>query len=161
MAGKDITTRLVAAAEAGNLDVVRALLDAGANPDTPDADDNGSLEAASLEGHESVVRLLLDRGADPNWADPHEFRTPLMAAAARGHAGVIRLLVACGARVDESDDYGETALCCAASAGRVDAVRALLEAGADPCKQGEIGTPVEVAQGGPPEVAELLRAAGA
>ena len=84
-----------------------------------------------------------------------------MAAAGRGHAGIIRLLVARGARVDVGDDYGETALCCAASRGQVEAVRALLEAGADPRKWGEVGTPLECARGGPPELLEILRAAGA
>ena len=64
-------------------------------------------------------------------------------------------------RVDDGDDYGETALCCAASAGRLEAVRALLECGADPRKPGEIGAPLEVAADEVPEVAELLRAAGA
>ena len=84
MAGEDITARLVAAAEAGDLDVVRVLLDAGVDPNTPDADDHGALAESAREGHEAVVRLLLARRADPNWADRYEFRTPLMAALTEG-----------------------------------------------------------------------------
>lgn len=151
--------RLVAAAEAGELETVRALLDAGADPNALDAEQRGALSEAALEGHEVVARLLLERGANPNLADPYEFKTPLMAAADAGHASIVCLLVAHGARVDDADDYGETALCRAASRGHVAVVRALLDAGADPRKEGELGTPCAVAAGRWPEVLALLHAA--
>src|SRR5262249_53583742 len=115
VAVQDLAGQLVAGAEAGDLAAVRALLDAGADPNVPDAEDKGALRTAARAGHRAVVRLLLERGADPNWAEPHEFRTPLMAAAVHGHGDIIRMLVEGGAQVDESDDYGDTALCIAAS----------------------------------------------
>lgn len=82
-------------------------------------------------------------------------------AAVVGQLDSAGLAGASGARVNDEDDYGGTALYWAAHNGHVEAVRALLEAGADARKAGPMGTPLQVAQSGPAEVTELLRAAGA
>ena len=58
--------------------------------------------------------------------------TGLLAAAARGDAAEIVRLAAAGARVDARDAYARTALHVAAHARQRDAMRALVEAGADP-----------------------------
>lgn len=49
---------LVVSASKGHIKCVELLLDAGADPDTPDA-----LDGAVKGGHEDVVRLLLSKGA--------------------------------------------------------------------------------------------------
>ena len=56
----------------------------------------------------------------------------LFAAAARGDAGEITKLAAAGANVKTRDAYGRTPLHVAAFAGKHDAMRALVAAGADP-----------------------------
>lgn len=60
-------TALSQAAEAGHLDVVRALLDAGAWVDPHDDYDTCEtpLIAAARSGHLDIVRLLCAAGADP------------------------------------------------------------------------------------------------
>jgi len=61
---------LNAAAQKGNLEIVRLLIAAGAEVDTPEAPDDGHtpLSEASYNGHLEVVRLLLDSGASPTRA---------------------------------------------------------------------------------------------
>ena len=60
---------LYAAADLGRLDVVRLLLERGAEPTWPDADDSehgAALHAAARRGDREMVELLLEHGADPN-----------------------------------------------------------------------------------------------
>jgi ankyrin repeat protein len=60
---------LSAAAEFGHLDIVRLLLERGADPTWPDADASergAALHAAAGRGDREMVELLLEHGADPN-----------------------------------------------------------------------------------------------
>jgi glucose/arabinose dehydrogenase len=55
---------LLAAAAAGNVDLVRTILDRGVSPDTRDQAGNTALMVAAFRGRLEVVRLLLERDAD-------------------------------------------------------------------------------------------------
>src|SRR5206468_1329375 len=57
---------LVRAAEAGELEKVRQLLAAGANPNGRDAREITALLCAAMEGHTEVAAALLEGGADVN-----------------------------------------------------------------------------------------------
>jgi ankyrin repeat protein len=60
---------LSAAAEFGHVDIVKLLLDRGADPTWPDANDSergAALHAAAKRGDRPMVELLLAHGADPN-----------------------------------------------------------------------------------------------
>jgi ankyrin repeat protein len=60
---------LSAAAEFGHLEIVRLLLERGANPTWPDVHDSSrgaALHAAARAGNLEMVELLLKHGADPN-----------------------------------------------------------------------------------------------
>ena len=87
---------LVLAAEAGEAEVVDALLAAGASPGAAAADGDTALIAAARWGHRAVVARLLAAGADTE-ARNAEKMTALMAAAGRGDLESVRLLVAAGA----------------------------------------------------------------
>ena len=54
---------LVTAATHGRTDVVRVLLDAGADPNVADSNDQTALHFAAYVGHPDVVELLLERAA--------------------------------------------------------------------------------------------------
>ena len=65
----DARRPLFAAAEFGRLDIVKLLLERGADPTWPDADDSArgaALHAAARAGNREMVELLLAHGADPN-----------------------------------------------------------------------------------------------
>ena len=73
-------------------------------------------------------RQLLAKGArvnQPGWS-------PLHYAAVKGHAAIIKLLLSNGAAVNEPSPDGDTALILAVRSGNVEAVQALVSAGADP-----------------------------
>ena len=58
------------AALVGDVDVARALLDAGADAQAPGSDGRTPLHAAAFAGRLPVVELLLDAGADPQRRGP-------------------------------------------------------------------------------------------
>jgi uncharacterized protein len=65
----DARRPLTAAADFGRIEIVRLLLDRGANPTWPDVDESSrgaALHCAARAGHLAIVELLLAHGADPN-----------------------------------------------------------------------------------------------
>jgi ankyrin repeat protein len=105
----DGTTALSAAASYRNTDAVRALLDAGADPNVGDSP---LVLAAMMGGDEddpSLVQLLLKHGAKVNVIGGlHE--TALMAAAKNGAVETVRVLLDHGADPNTKTQYGTTAL---------------------------------------------------
>jgi ankyrin repeat protein len=95
---------------------------------------------AVQRGKVDEVRVYLDKGTDPNVRDRHG-NTPLHGA--KGSPEIIRLLVEHGADINAQTRYGSTALGEAARCGSMDALRTLLELGADP----NLGAPVLEALG--------------
>jgi ankyrin repeat protein len=127
-------TPLTAAAERGRVEVVRYLLDEGAEANLPSPLGGSALEVACRTGHLKIASLLLAHGADAAARDD-ERRTPLMFASAYGHPKIVALLLAHGCGdIDRphSRSNEETALHHASYYGRPGALRALLGAGADP-----------------------------
>lgn len=86
-------------------DMVKALLDRGADPQQQDGRGNAPLYYAAGAGTLAVVELLVDRyGADvnrqsidPETGEPQHFRTPVSAAAEGGQLQIIRFLESRGA----------------------------------------------------------------
>ncbi len=122
---------LYLAAENGDVDKVKSLLE---NVETPDQRDDCKwtpLMRAAQNGHLDVSRLLIDAGADVNARDKGGYSV-LMVASGADNADILKLLTRKGARINEQDDgLGWTALIWSAKEGRYSNVAALLEAGAD------------------------------
>jgi ankyrin repeat protein len=134
----DGSTPLLWAAHRGNLEIARALVAAKASVDA--ANDYGvtPLLQASRTGDAAMVELLLRAGANPSKAHP-EGETPLLAASRTGSVPTVRLLLARGVDVNAAEGFQRTTpLMWAAAEGHRDVVDLLLEAGADPNKQGHI-----------------------
>ena len=74
------------------MEVVRVLLDRGADINQARNDGQPPLFIASFNGRVDVVRVLVERGADINQA-ANDGVTPLMAARLNNHPEVVRLLV--------------------------------------------------------------------
>ena len=101
-------TPLMYAAANGHVEVLRVLLEGGANADRSNADRRTALHFAAWNGELEVCRLLLDKGAkvDPvdEWRD-----TPLHDATLTGRLSVVKLLVERGAHVGVRKNDGQTA----------------------------------------------------
>lgn len=134
---------LVAAVEQGNVDMVRLLLRHGADPNTGRGWDTALHAAVSRMSPQWMIRLLLEHGADPN-IEGYENVTPLLpAAGCRGSYDAVKALVAAGADVHHRCDDGDNALMWAAYQRHwthpENPLEALLDAGADPNANNEIG----------------------
>jgi ankyrin repeat protein len=144
--GKSARTAIQAAAEVGNLDVIKELLLRRANINAPAAMKMGrtALQAAcsSEEPNLELIRLLLDHGAEVN-ADAGIYGglTALQGAAIRGHIKIALLLIDHGAHVNAEPalSEGRMALDGAAEHGRLDMAKLLLNAGAKSEKEGNSG----------------------
>ena len=99
------------------------------------ANDESALMLAALKGYFPACAELITRDADVNktgW-------TPLHYAATGGHLKVVQLLLENHAYIDAASPNGSTPLMMAAMYGTVDAVKALLDAGADPLLKNGLG----------------------
>ncbi|XP_032521667.2 transient receptor potential channel pyrexia isoform X2 [Danaus plexippus] len=112
-------------------EVVSALLEAGACPDTPQVFTETPLHVAASLGSASCMKLLLDAGADVRAALGPGRATALHLAAVDGHAECASLLLEHGARIDCPNSRGQTSLHLAALAQSVEVVELLVAKRAD------------------------------
>lgn len=123
-------------------DSVRTLLDSGVSVNRTDPSDGRTLlSTAAHAGLVDITALLLCRGADPSLSD-HQGQTALTLTARQGHIGVLQILMewvqekgcdvpAVRALLEHVDSEGWTALRSAAWGGHKEAVKILLESGAE------------------------------
>ncbi|KAK5083040.1 hypothetical protein LTR05_006922 [Lithohypha guttulata] len=123
-------TAVHAAAYYGHDNIVRILLDAGANPANHNSFHGSALDLAAFRGRESIVRMLLAPGASVNPKGGSRY-TALTAACSHGHLEIVSLLLAAGADVHALDRTGRSALVIAVRAGHKELVKMLLNAGAN------------------------------
>ena len=84
----------------GNVDIARALLAAGANPNLVMGAGEPIIMTAARTGNVPLLKALLDGGADANARERFYGQTPLMWAAIEDHGPAIQLLAAAGADVN-------------------------------------------------------------
>ena len=101
----DYETALAVAAENGHLDVVRVLVNQGADMEMADSVGYTPLINASFNGHLDVVRYLLEQGANRDKAECTG-RTPLHVAASVGYLKIAKLLMVYGADLNAKDKNG-------------------------------------------------------
>ena len=128
--GPDGTTPLHWAVQRDDLDIVDALLEAGADARAANRYGATPLYVACQNGNAAIIGRLLKAGADARSASP-DGETMLMTAARTGKVEAVRLLLAHGADpTAREQSRGQTALMWAASENHADVIHALVEAGA-------------------------------
>ena len=117
---------IIFAAQSGQTEAVRFLLDKGADVNSHGKELNTPLSDAAEYGHFETVRLLLSKGADvrPQYGQ----LSALCGAAENGYAGIVRLLLAHGAGEDKDD---VRALRAAVTRRQPEVVRILLARGVE------------------------------
>jgi ankyrin repeat protein len=124
-------TALHFAAEGGNMEVLRALLDAKANPNAQDRTGKTPVTVAAERGKTDALKALLAAGGDANARDQVQ-GSPLLWASGLGGPETVALLLGAGANPNIQDVNGMTPLMWAAGVGKPETVTMLLDKGADP-----------------------------
>ena len=127
------------------LEIVRVLLDKGANINQPSNSKTALMHAAD-KGYTEIVNLLLAKGAQVNAQT--DDGTALMEAVTSGHTEIVKVLLAAGADIKAVHRMGDQVLIMAArqrsyrnptAVPNAEIVEQLLAHGADPNARGEWG----------------------
>ncbi|XXG81801.1 hypothetical protein AAC387_Pa09g2370 [Persea americana] len=156
----EIVLRVNNAAFQGDLDHLKGLVQAGADPNKTDYDGRSPLHLAASKGYEDITYFLIQKGVDINISDKFG-NTPLLEAIKNGHDGVASLLYQEGASLN-IDDAG-CFLSKAVIWGDSHFLRRILSHGVDPnSKDYDHRTPLHVAAAeGSVLMAKVLLEAGA
>ena len=120
-----------------HLGILKMLLDAGVDVDARGRFDSTPLQVAVYYGLDATVRELIAAGADVN-ACTGQWGSALMTAYTEGHSTIMQMLLHAGALLQESEDPGtDSILYKAAQCGHENALKMLLDAGADVNAQGD------------------------
>ena len=103
----DASTPLEWSVEFGRRDLIKLLLDRGADPKEHS---HYALHLAAESGQKEVVKLLLKRGAESDKKRGRGDQTPLHRAAENGHKGSMGLLVCAGANPFARDGDGNSVI---------------------------------------------------
>lgn len=121
------------AAQRGDLDAVRQLLQSGADVNEAHADGMSALHWAAERGDHQMIEVLLTAGAESQAATRIGEYTPLHIASRNGHLDAVRTLVTGGADVmARTDPSGSTPLHLAALSGNGALITYLIDSGAEP-----------------------------
>jgi len=166
------------AAKKGNIEIVEALIAAGADVNYQflrlTSGKGPAIYTVILyavgEGHTEVVKALLAAGANANAGHLEDGKSVLTMAAMNGNADIVAAMLKAGADANTKDGSSFSALMAAADRGHLEIAKLLLAAGADvnaatkniyDVTQSGLTALMFAAFNGHSEVAELLITAGA
>ncbi len=126
-------TLLICAVRGDRTEAVRLLLARHADPNNLSLFGCSALDFAVDRGREEIVKLLLEAGADPNGFRSHDAFgdgfSPLFQSFKAGRVELVKLLLAHGARLDDTNNAGDTALLQAARWPHVETLAFLVAQG--------------------------------
>jgi ankyrin repeat protein len=153
LAAQDVNEDLLEAVRQNDATRIEALIAKGANVNASWRYGETPLFFACDRGFTQVVKVLLEHGAEVNIKDTFYGMTPVMRAAGKDHVDIVKMLLAKGASAD-------SVLMMGADDGKPDLVKAALDSGK--VKKESLSWALSAANREKhPEVAELLKAAGA
>lgn len=125
----ELALRVNSAAYFGDLNQLKSLIRAGADPNKRDYDGRSALHLAAARGFEDIANFLLHEGVDINAAD-NSGSTPILEAIKNGHDRVASLLFKEGAllKIVNAGSF----LCSVVAKGDSDLLRRVLSYGIDP-----------------------------
>uniref|UniRef100_G5E774 Cyclin dependent kinase inhibitor 2B n=2 Tax=Loxodonta africana TaxID=9785 RepID=G5E774_LOXAF len=121
---------LASAAARGQVETVRQLLEAGADPNRVNRFGRRPIQVMMM-GSARVAELLLLHGAEPNCADPATLTRPVHDAAREGFLDTLMVLQRAGARLDVRDAWGRLPVDLAEERGHRDVALYLRAAAGD------------------------------
>ncbi|KAK3893875.1 hypothetical protein Pcinc_002317 [Petrolisthes cinctipes] len=154
---------LHAAVLAGHLDVVRALIKAGAALDTSNEEQDTILHLAAKKGYTSLVAYIISNCPTLLNAENEDLDTPLHLACKLGHEGAVQELLEGSCDVTTTNSSSSTPLHLAAISGQLKICQMLLDADAplDMFNKAHKTAVMESAMAGQVEVTRLLLERGA
>jgi ankyrin repeat protein len=124
--GLDTDTLLHVASKEGQDEIVRLLLEWGADIEAFDQERRRPLHHAAMTGQKVIVKMLLEKGANVQVTDSSN-STPLHYAVEVDDIGTVRLLLDSKADIEAIDDKRRTALYRASGKGRNKIIRLLIQ----------------------------------
>ncbi len=103
------STPLLLATEKGHLNIVKILLQRGANPNQQNYYHNTALHIAAYKNYYQICQILLQYKADPNIVNTYS-ETPLCISGGNKNQMIVELLIEHGAKIDIKDNNGNTIL---------------------------------------------------
>ncbi|XP_053555114.1 26S proteasome non-ATPase regulatory subunit 10 isoform X1 [Bombina bombina] len=141
-------TPLHIAASAGRDDIVKALIEKGAQVNASNQIGCTPLHYAASKNKQEITLMLLENGASPDATDKFH-STPLHRAASKGNFKIIQILLLHKASTNIQDSEGNTALHLACDEERIEEAKFLVENGASIyIENTEEKTPLQIARGG-------------
>ena len=108
---EDAPYRLYKAAENGDMDTVKQLIESGVSVNAENKSGSYALNAAAFKNNHEMIQLLIENGADINSRN-RGLDTPLICATkySTGDEKTVKMLVDAGSDLDAVDEDGKTAL---------------------------------------------------
>ncbi len=150
------------AAYTGDTEIIKFILNKGADINVVSRIGLTTVYLATSEGHKEATELLLKEGADPNIPTKRTDWTAMMRAANNSFNEILKMLIQYGGKVNVESAASWTPLHRAAEKGNLESVKILLDAGADiNARNSEGQTPLDLAETfGNDQVVDYLKKRG-